>query len=137
MLRSNPVPQSGALRCERAQLVAALLLRRRVELPHPYGISNDAHNKLSNPRAFDARSDARSDARADASADASANASADASSDARSDASADASADARSDASTDASANAARSNGIADAAVRHPIHQHHGDSDLTDVHGPR
>ena len=125
MLRSNPVPQSGALRCERAQLVAALLLRRRVELPHPYGISNDAHNKLSNPRAFDARSNARSDARADAS------------SDARSDASADASADARSDASTDASANAARSNGIADAAVRHPIHQHHGDSDLTDVHGPR
>ena len=125
MLRSNPVPQSGALRCERAQFVAALLLRRRVELPHPYGISNDAHNKLSNPRAFDARSNARSDARADAS------------SDARSDASADASADARSDASTDASANAARSNGIADAAVRHPIHQHHGDSDLTDVHGPR
>ena len=86
MLRSNPVPQSGALRCERAQLVAALLLRRRVELLHPYGISNDAHNKLSNPRAFDA------------------------------------SADARSDASADASANAARSNGIADAAVRHPIH---------------
>jgi hypothetical protein len=125
VLRSNPVPQSGALRCERAQLVAALLLRRRVELPHPYGISNDAHNKLSNPRAFDARSNARSDARADASADASANASADASS------------DARSDASADASANAARSNGIADAAVRHPIHQHHGDSDLTDVHGPR